>query len=112
MRVSRMLAAVAMGTACLLSGGCLEDPPPKPLPMPCFRTCPTAPKFEKLGEFCTLGASYCIQGQPVCIYYCEDIETREPIELELRIRPRGPLLTDKYPADGGGAKAKAVPERE
>lgn len=69
--------------------------------MPCFRTCPTAPKFEKLGEFCTLGASYCIQGQPVCIYYCEDLETREPIELELRIRPRGPLLTDKYPADGG-----------
>lgn len=99
MQPNPAVAAIAIGIACLLSGSCVQTRPPQP--NICLTTCTRVPTIEPLGKLCTLQSSSCKNGMRICIYHCEDIETREPIELEIRTRPRGPLLTDKYPADGG-----------
>jgi hypothetical protein len=73
---------------------------PKPPQLPCTPKCTRVPTIEPLGQLCTLQASSCSNGMSSCIYHCEDVETREPIELEIRTRPRGPLLIDQKAAGG------------
>ena len=82
MHSTRLIAALAMGLSCLLAG-CLEPEPP---PNVCLVNCTRIPTFEGLGKLCTLQSSTCKKEMRICIYHCEDIETHEPVEIELRRR--------------------------